>query len=75
MHLSTLADEYLDTINSLSSHLKVLEESLNHTNNFETKRKIRDKILAHEVALRQTLKTYHYIKNYYNRETTYKSWI
>lgn len=67
MHLSTLADEYLDTINSLNHHLDDLQNSLLCTKNLETKRKIRDKIVAHETVLRQTTKTYHYIKNYYNK--------
>lgn len=75
MNLSYMADQYLDTMNSLNEHLAELNVELDQTQNLETKRKIRDKIVAHESVLRQTTKTYHYVKNYYNREKILKQWI
>lgn len=75
MHLSTLADEYLETIHSLNQHLIRLNTSLKDTGSLEMRRKIRDKIVAHETVLRQTTKTYHYVKNYYNRDCKSRSWI
>ncbi|MFI3227836.1 MAG: hypothetical protein R3Y09_10590 [Clostridia bacterium] len=75
MHLSALADQYLDTIHSLNRHLDGLNNSLSTTKSLETKRKIRDKIVAHETVLRQTTKTYHHLKKYYDKNETTKSWI
>lgn len=75
MHLSTLADEYLDTIHLLNNHISGLQTTLEDTSNLEKKRKIRDKITAHESVLRQTTKTYHYLKNYHNSNVQVKSWI
>lgn len=75
MHLSILADEYLDTIHSLNHHLDELQATLELTQGLEKKRKIRDKIIAHESILRQTTKTYHYVKNYYNSDVHSRSWF
>lgn len=75
MNLSYTADQYLDTMNTLNQHLVELNNLLETTENLEKKRKIRDKIVAHESVLRQTTKTYYYIKNYYSRENVCKQWI
>lgn len=75
MNLSELADQYLENIESLSIHLKSLEKELSETKNFELRRKLHEKINNHEAILRQTLHTYHYLKNYYNKNSSIKSWI
>lgn len=68
MQLSILADEYYESIHALNKHLNKLQISLNNTNNLETKRKIRDKIVAHESVLRQNTVTYQQLKNYYKKD-------
>ena len=75
MPLEILAEEYLQTINQLKDKISNLDASLGCTNNPETKRKIRDKIISYESILRQSIVTYQYLKNYYNKEVRIRAWI
>lgn len=75
MPLKKLADEYLKTINQIKDKIENLNISLATTNNLETKRKLRDKILSYEGSLRQNIVTYQYVKNYYNKEAKISAWI
>lgn len=75
MPLEKLAEEYLETINSLKNKISSLDLEVSITSNLELKRKIREKKFSYESILRQCIATYHHLVNYYNKEVNVRAWI
>lgn len=75
MSINDMADEYLVTIDILSNKIENLRLDASKENVLEARRKIFEKIADYESALNQNVQTYHYIINYYNKDSKIKQWI
>lgn len=75
MSINDMADEYLVTIDILSNKIENLRFDASNENVLEARRKIFEKIADYESALNQNVQTYHYIINYYNKDSKIKQWI
>lgn len=75
MSIIDMADEYLNTIKILEQNIENCKQALEKTDGLELRRKLHDKLIHLETVLAQNVEVYHYITNYYNKDSKIKSWI
>lgn len=75
MSFNSMASDYKETISILEKNIEKANAELEKTSGLEFRRKLFDKILHLENVLAENVEVYHYIINYYNKNSTMKPWI